>query len=97
MRKTVLAVAVLIVAPLLAQDRSTTPQFYESGNAFLHSCDDSGVSMQSQSMQVRETASLVCTMWVVGVVQGMGLKISCGLSTKIRQPSGRTTKPSIRF
>ena len=25
-------------------------------------------------MQVRETASSVCTMWVVGVVQGMGLE-----------------------
>jgi hypothetical protein len=74
MRKTVLAVAVLIVAPAFAQNQNPTPQFYESGNAFLHSCDDSGVTMQSQSTQVRETASLICTMWVVGVVQGMGLE-----------------------
>lgn len=75
------AIAALCVAGLVAIGgasaatsqtlKSREPAFYESGNAFLRTCDSDSVYMLSQSRAIRETTSLVCTFWVVGVLQGL--------------------------
>lgn len=69
--------AVVLSLTLLAG--TATPQekhegFYESGNEFLRQCDSDSVYMRSQSNASRETFSMVCTFWVLGVIQGMELE-----------------------
>jgi hypothetical protein len=59
-----------VVGITRAQDRKEE-FFYESGNAFLRNCDSGSSFMLGQSARVRETYSLMCTIWVLGIAHGI--------------------------
>jgi len=70
----VMKVIALIFLSVMAWTASQAAPFYTSGNDFLRVCDPDGAFARSLPPDVQLTTNSFCTMWVVGVVQGLGIE-----------------------
>jgi hypothetical protein len=59
---------------LIGWTASQAAPFYTSGNDFLRVCDPDGEHARSVSNELRTFESGSCMMWVVGIIQGVGIE-----------------------
>jgi len=66
-----LILAFTLTIPALGQQNQDSKAFWETGNSFLDRCDENNADFALLSAKDKQTWTLVCNFWILGIRQGI--------------------------